>query len=291
MDALLADIAPKSKRLVFDLLRETGFNLDDWISSSSSATAYKANPKYCYDWSFHEPGRFIVLNIWHPSLEYEGGQIRVSGNFRTDAARYSNVIKKTTWSRRAIHADNTIQAALRDNLAVRLILLIGRQRGGELPADVRSEVMLRELDPEPWTITKYDWATGDFEVTRGVLATEFVDQFDLAQSEAILPTKVSYEATAFVRDPEVRRLVLKRARGICELCGVRGFEMVSGALYLETHHVVPLSEDGPDNLWNVVAICANDHRRAHYSADRDAIRESLRQKLLSYGAPKAHLPK
>ena len=56
--------------------------------------------------------------------------------------------------------------------------------------------------------------------------------------------------------------------------------MENGTVFLETHHVVPLSEKGPDVEWNVVALCPNDHRRAHYGVDRVALRESLLAKLM-----------
>lgn len=51
--------------------------------------------------------------------------------------------------------------------------------------------------------------------------------------------------------------------------------MAGGAVYLETHHIVPLSEGGADSLMNVVALCPNDHRRAHYSLEQLAIRRRL----------------
>ena len=49
--------------------------------------------------------------------------------------------------------------------------------------------------------------------------------------------------------------------------------MESGALYLETHHVIPLGEGGADDDGNVVALCANDHRRAHFAENSEAIRD------------------
>jgi 5-methylcytosine-specific restriction endonuclease McrA len=49
------------------------------------------------------------------------------------------------------------------------------------------------------------------------------------------------------------------------------FDIATGSIYLETHHVVPLAENGPDHTSNVVAICPKDHRRAHYAAERDEI--------------------
>lgn len=50
-------------------------------------------------------------------------------------------------------------------------------------------------------------------------------------------------------------------------------------IYLETHHVQPLSEGGTDSEDNVAALCPNDHRKAHYSAEAAEIREHLRATL------------
>jgi hypothetical protein len=62
---------------------------------------------------------------------------------------------------------------------------------------------------------------------------------------------------------------------VCELCGEPGFLTAAGSIYLETHHVVPLSLDGPDHESNVVALCPNDHRRAHFGSDRDVLTAQL----------------
>jgi 5-methylcytosine-specific restriction protein A len=51
--------------------------------------------------------------------------------------------------------------------------------------------------------------------------------------------------------------------------------MAGGGVYLETHHVVPLSEKGVDHERNVVALCPNDHREAHHGERRNAIRTQL----------------
>jgi 5-methylcytosine-specific restriction protein A len=79
----------------------------------------------------------------------------------------------------------------------------------------------------------------------------------------------------------VRFKVLARAKGYCELCGQPGFLTAAGAAYLETHHIVPLSEDGPDTVYNVSALCPNDHRRAHHGQERGSIRDHLKSIVAS----------
>ncbi|MEH6663065.1 MAG: HNH endonuclease signature motif containing protein [Parasphingorhabdus sp.] len=68
----------------------------------------------------------------------------------------------------------------------------------------------------------------------------------------------------YVRDQRVRIQVLSRANGNCEYCGKKGFVSRVGRPFLEAHHVIALSEQGPDKMSNVIALCPNDHREAHF---------------------------
>jgi 5-methylcytosine-specific restriction protein A len=70
------------------------------------------------------------------------------------------------------------------------------------------------------------------------------------------------------RSEAIRQYVLGRARGICEGCHLPApFLTVAGTPYLEPHHIRRLSDGGPDHPGCVAAVCANCHRRAHYSGD------------------------
>lgn len=72
---------------------------------------------------------------------------------------------------------------------------------------------------------------------------------------------------SYKRDPAVRKAVLKRAGGKCEYCGSSSFVVSDGTSYLETHHVIALAKQGPDRVGNVIALCANHHREAHFGED------------------------
>lgn len=158
---------------------------------------------------------------------------------------------------------------------MRVIVLDGVMREKEKLDSAPSSVRFRELDPEPWTVTVYDRDTGAFELMRGVLDRRYVDQFDLGLTDKREPERREITASPFVRDPAVRRRVLARAGGSCEFCGESGFRMASGALYLETHHIISLADGGADHEENVVALCANDHRRAHFAEEKAEIAERL----------------
>lgn len=268
-------IKPTARHQVFDLVQEAGFDVTDWMESSNDPRGYKANPKYCYEWSFIQPGKLVILNLWYSAMQEEDGRIVQRNNFRADAEHHRAVTRKGAWAKRAQRLDDALQTALRDNLPVRVIVNDGNQRNRHDPELRPSQVTARELDPEAWTITDYDWNTGQHELTRGIFAQPCVDQFDLDLAEKAGPQRAEVTSNAFIRDPAVRRRVLARSKGNCELCGRPGFAMASGAVYLETHHVIPLAMNGLDTDSNVVALCADDHRRAHFAVDRDDIAVQL----------------
>jgi hypothetical protein len=81
------------------------------------------------------------------------------------------------------------------------------------------------------------------------------------------PERVLRMLSSYARDRQVRNRVIEAARGTCEYCGRKGFMTLSGRAYLEAHHILALSAAGPDTHNNVIALCAEDHRRAHYGKD------------------------
>jgi hypothetical protein len=83
----------------------------------------------------------------------------------------------------------------------------------------------------------------------------------------------------FARDSRVREGALRRANGTCEYCGAAGFKIQDGRRYLECHHIQSLGNEGPDTPENVIALCANDHRRAHFGFDRETFAIELKTRL------------
>lgn len=256
---------PARKDRVIDLVRAAGLDVSDWSNSSRGESGASTNPKYCYEWAFVEPGNAIVLNLWHVLLmEDADGRIVHRGNFREDAEIQYARGRGNPWGVRARRLDVALQMALRDNLAIRVILNTGIRRDRDDPNAEASKVELRALDPEPWSIAAYDAETGAHLLVRGAAPPAFVDQFSIDADLGGEVARREQTGSVFVRKPEVREAVLKRARGRCEHCDKPGFRQANGAIYLETHHIVPLNEGGPDRTDNVIALCPNDHREAHY---------------------------
>mgnify|MGYP001176895203 CR=1 FL=1 len=301
---LLDEIRPLKHYRVMDLVAEAGVDVSDWDNFKGGAANAAANPKYCYEWAFVEPGIVAVLNIWFEKMQVSDGEIFQELNLRKDSLETSNPV----WRRRAQRFDSAVQNAWRHKLPLRVIVCDGMSREGTGAKVEASRVQNRLLDPEPWSVTEYDWMSGACRISRGKTAVvnasadasepveplideetgakepplPFVDQFSAEeQGEGLSKRRV--ESEVFARSAEVRCLVLKRAGGSCEYCGVEGFRTAAGSIYLETHHVVPLSENGSDTVNNVVAICPNHHREAHYGEQRDTVRTELLSHLATQG--------
>lgn len=91
------------------------------------------------------------------------------------------------------------------------------------------------------------------------------------------PRKEVTTGTVFVRDPRVVAYVQVRSAGKCELCSEDApFRRTDGTPYLETHHILPLADGGPDTVENCAAVCPNCHRALHSSADREELAARLK---------------
>lgn len=270
----LESLRPTRKDQVLDLVRRAGHDVSDWSASSSrGAAGASTNPKYCYEWAFVEPGTGIVLNLWHQALSVTpAGDIVHRENFRVDADVLARRVPGSARARRARRLVDALETAAREKLTIRVILNDGRRRDLSNPDSPASSVTKRELDPEPWRIVSYDWATGEHVLRRGAGGPTVVDQFSINADLDGAARRREQSGSVYVREAKVRQHVLDRSAGQCEHCGVVGFRCPDGSLYLETHHIIPLHEGGPDKEENVIALCPGHHREAHYGEDAAELR-------------------
>lgn len=98
-----------------------------------------------------------------------------------------------------------------------------------------------------------------------------------------IPGDVSVLTTlkkTYIRNPIIALYAKTRANGVCELCGESAPFSVDEKPFLESHHIIPLSEGGKDSIDNVAALCPNCHRKVHYlknTEDIKAIRENVKK--------------
>lgn len=306
-EAVLASLMPSKNQFVMDLVAEAGIDVRPWAVKKDGAPVVhpRANPNYCYEWAFGGGSEPVAFCVPHNLLKVEAGNIVYEDNVRefgnssklkTLEQGSSSAFKSrvTTRASRSARFDQRIAAAFRNNAPLRVILL-GGSIADTLEGD-KSSVDARRVDESAWWVDEYDQATGRYRWVRGsrplgkpanrvedtgtIGNAEYVDQFSVNA-----PVKrVQITGEVIVRSQDIRRRVLRRAAGLCECCGRQGFATAGGGIYLETHHVVPLCEYGPDNEGNVVALCPDDHRRAHFGEERDALRSKLLAKLDAFSS-------
>lgn len=91
---------------------------------------------------------------------------------------------------------------------------------------------------------------------------------DAALSKAPLTASAKEKReAAYYRSEALKIYVIVRSKGLCEGCGSEAPFQTKKGPFLECHHVHRLADGGPDHPQNVVALCPNCHRRAHYAKD------------------------
>ena len=85
----------------------------------------------------------------------------------------------------------------------------------------------------------------------------------------------------FKRSNQVKRYVLARANGHCELCEAEApfLRKRDNSPYLEPHHINRLSDGGLDHPLHVGAICPSCHRQIHFGTGGEVLNENLRAKV------------
>ena len=60
-----------------------------------------------------------------------------------------------------------------------------------------------------------------------------------------------------------------------------GFFCPGGTRYLESHHIIALANEGADRMSNVIALCPDEHREAHFGRRRKALEKEMMRKIKS----------
>jgi len=266
----LADLVPAGREAVMDLVERAGVNVSAWqfTADGRAVDNPRANPHYCYDWSFGSPAEGFVLCLWHGDLEEQGDRIvsdNTVGDHRklleqlrdehgTDGARRSRLNQQI---RRAREFEEAIEQSWQRNLPLRVIINAGRHRLREEIADSASRVELRALDEVPWHVHSRDAAGGRWLLVRGIA-------FGADGAEDVRPDDDDRSPGA----DDVRRLgTIKIRRGQAEFrasligaysgkCAVTGSRIVD---LLEAAHILPHTEGTDYRVSNGLLLRADIH--------------------------------
>jgi hypothetical protein len=275
--SVLDEIRPTEKHLVMDLLHRARFDVSHWPNYKGRSPA--ANPKYCYNWSFEQPGETVAVCLWHRELEPHKGTVVFRRKPRDPTRKKSEASVR---NRRSAEFGRNLEIAYRQQLPVRAIIIEGKQRN---PADANpkaSIVKARLLDEAPWAVTDYDYTTGACVLVRGAApvtpATPDSSDFELSWFEGKRRPRFIVHRR---REAAARRAKIAQAleanggRLICEVpnCGF-DFAKQYGALgkgYAQVHHRLPLgkaSHDGQKTkLEDLAIVCANCHAMIHVGGE------------------------
>lgn len=268
----LSELRPTEKHLVIDLLAEANFDVSDWANYAGSNPA--ANPKYCYNWSFEQPGEMFALCLWHSGIKKKREMIYYAHLPRSRGARRTDP-GAANWNKRADEMDDRVRRAYEQQLPIRVIIVDGVQRNPKDEKPVASKVTARLLDPTPWAVREYNLNTGGWLLIRG--AKPFAPAVDAADYE--LAFFEGHFRRRFVlhrrREAELRRLKIEEAVAagnlMCQVpnCGF-DFEERYGSLgagYAQVHHLIPLNKAPPEgrkvHLKELAIVCANCHAMIH----------------------------
>jgi 5-methylcytosine-specific restriction enzyme A len=288
----LDELRPMKKALVMDLLEEAGFDISAWRNYKGVTPA--ANPKYCYNWSFEQPGEVVAVCLWHRTLKQKDGVVSYVRKPRGFGARGKGPAA-SVWNTRDAEFGKNLELAYRQQLPISVIVVEGERRR---PTDLEpkaSFVRARLLDPVHWAVTEYDYATGQCVLVRGVNPViPAVDSSDLE-----LSWFEGKKKKAFVyhrrREARARRAKIRdtlRNNGGRLICEVQycGFDYVEryGALgkgYAQVHHLVPLSmspKEGREiKLKELAVICANCHVMVHIGGQCRSLEGLIKPRLSS----------
>jgi hypothetical protein len=266
----LSELLPTGREAVMDLVKRAGIDVSAWhfTADGRAVDNPRANPSFCYDWSFGSPEERYVVCLWHGNLE-EGGDWIVSncgaGGHRKlleqlrdvrgiDGRQRSRLIQQI---RRAREFEEALEQSWRRNLPLRVIINAGGQRLPEEIADRASNVELRALDDQPWYIHSHHPDEGRWLLVRSVPFGARDGEDDQPEDDDGSPgaDDVRRMGTIKIRrgQAEFRASLIGAYAGRCAVTGSRIVDL------LEAAHILPHAEGTNYRASNGLLLRADIH--------------------------------
>jgi hypothetical protein len=267
------DLRPVERLLVMDILQSLGMDVAKWADMRGGTHRAASNPKYCYNWSFHQPGEFVVACFWYEGLKQKGSRLyyeinrSLRGPRRTEPGTGSD-------NKRANELDRYLWLAYSEQLPLRIIFVRGSPHNAakQKPPSVNA----RLLDPAPWAVVEYDVRTGRCVMERDVAPVPVsisAEDVETSGFEGALRRKfvTHRRREGTMRRAKIAEAIAKHGRLLCEVpqCGF-DFEKRYGKLghgYAQVHHLIPLHKapaaGRAAKLSDLAIVCANCHVMIH----------------------------
>ena len=122
-----------------------------------------------------------------------------------------------------------------------------------------------DYSDEEVDLTAEEWS--EYQISK--LADETLFREARERSRNIVEKNTTTTAL-YQRDKVIAEHAKRMASGKCMLCGITlDYDDSQGRPYLESHHIIPLSEGGADSWDNVAALCPNCHRKMHIAKRKE----------------------
>ncbi len=154
--------------------------------------------------------------------------------------------------------------------------------------NIGTDIFAAKLNPEPQPENQRTASDQSKDTTVSIIDT-LADNLSLekiykkarAASESQKNKTRTVIRHEYSRNDWIAVAAISRSKGRCEMpkCTHELFMKDNGKPYLEVHHIVPLSENGPDTIENTAALCPHCHRNLHSGIDRKILRILLKKNI------------
>lgn len=289
----LIDLRPTLHEPVMDLVERAGIDVSGWALTADNVPVAnpRANPNYCYNWSFGSITEGFVLCLWHEELSERGSQIvsdndmghhlrtleRLSSEAGSDAAKRSRLSQQIRRAQEFLYA---IEESWRRNQSLRAIINAGILRGNAEIAETPSSVALRELDDEHWYVHSRDEVRGHWLLVRGIPPGATDDSTPSPAEDDTSPGADDARRMGTIRvrrgQAKFRTDLIGAYGGQCAVTGTRVEEL------LEAAHIVPHAQGTNYRVSNGLLLRADIHTLydLHLLSVDDRYRVHLSKRLI-----------
>ena len=268
-DDVLDSLLPRTSETLFDILALANISTAEWLFTGRGEPVvdFKANPNYCYNWSFGSETEGFALCMWHDLMAVETGKIIYEENHQDLARALEKItrdstidsVRRSRASQQAARArafDAAVGASYRKGLPIFSILTAGNRRDRDDLGKDSSQVKYRSLDPVRWYVHQYDANTGAARLVRGEKPEGVVGEGEAGFDPDFTgtPDEIQFRAIQTRRGQAKFREALLAAYN--RRCAVTGCSIVE---LLEAAHIRPHAEQPDYSLSNGLLLKADIH--------------------------------
>ncbi|WP_244125406.1 HNH endonuclease [Burkholderia gladioli] len=175
------DLRPLRHELIYDILQRVQISVEAWHTTKTDRPVknFKANPRFCYKWSFGSPEEGYAVCLWYEKLqESNDGNVFSDTNYRAgaeDRRRRAEALtvssaersRLITQAERGESMDEAIRNTFRECKPLHVIICSQAMPSDRKTSGGTPNVKYRELDSCAWLVEEYDDATGACRIVRG----------------------------------------------------------------------------------------------------------------------------